>query len=173
MSETKKVKMTISVTLFEFVLSSAFYREREHALVENINEHCFWVVQRLNSVMWSTMYYDNLRQSLHRMIICVAEHIMNIEDKYSLELKRCLYYQEFLDSILSQCSRMHFKVYIMKGIPRKCNDMRTKQAFYEIQGLVNETYFALFGSPEISGVNFQAYNVIIGPRNKMKKNLTV
>jgi hypothetical protein len=107
------------------------------------------------------------------MILCVVEHIMNIEDKYSLELKRCLYYQEFLDSILSQCSRMHFKVYIMKGIPRKCNDMRTKQAFYEIQGLVNETYFALFGSPEISGVNFQAYNVIIGPRNKIKKNLTV
>ena len=97
------------------------------------------------------------------MIICVAEHIMNIEDKYTLELKRCLYYQEFFDSILSQCSGMHFKVYITKGIPWNCNGMRTKQASYELQGLLNETYFSLFGSSEISGVNFQAYNVIIGP----------
>ena len=34
MSETKTVKMTIYVTLFEFALSSVFYRKREHALIE-------------------------------------------------------------------------------------------------------------------------------------------
>ena len=37
MSVVKKVKMTLSVTLFEFVVCSIFYREREHVLIENIN----------------------------------------------------------------------------------------------------------------------------------------
>ena len=174
MSLVKKVKMTLSVTLFEFVLCSTFYREREHVLIENINEQCFWIVQRINSVMWSTMYYHTLRQYLHRMIVSVAEQIMNIEDTTteSVQLeKKCLYYQEFLDSILVQCSRMNFKVHIMKSIQRKCDGEKTKQAYYDLRALVNETYYSLFGSPELSGVDFQAFDKIIGPRNNLKKKL--
>jgi hypothetical protein len=173
--------------LLELVLKSPFFRNRTRVLLEDINEHTYWVVQRTSHTTWPTMYYDSIRQSLSSMIFRVAEHIWNIDlinCNVSMELQKCQYYQSFLNSILKECIRMNFKVHIIKILPRRCDTAVTQDVFFFLQGLVNKTYFSIFGYPfyfllvenndTVSwnvhcSINFEPFAFITGPKNKLRK----
>ena len=171
----------------EVVLKSSFFWNRARALVEDINENTYWVVQRTSHTAWPTMYYDGIRKSLSHMIFSVAEHIWNIDvigSEDSIELRKCQYYRSFLDSILKECIRMNFEVHITKKLPRRCSIVFTLDAFLSLQGLVNETYFSVFGYPlyflpvendaswnEHCSIDFEPFAFIIGPKNKSPKKL--
>ena len=79
---------------------------------------------------------------------------------------------------------MNFKVHIIKILPRRCDTAVTQDVFFFLQGLVNKTYFSIFGYPfyfllvenndTVSwnvhcSINFEPFAFITGPKNKLRK----
>ena len=182
----KKIK--IDKELIVAVLVSDIFQSRKKALIEDLDYETYCLVQKKNysAIIPINFYYNKMRHDLGLMIAHVAEYMTEsglFGLNNTLELKKCNYYKKYLISIRDYCIHANFRVNIMKNIS-DIPKQNAKESYETIHGIINETYFALFGYPlesfyiraidhNIVGVNISFYptDFIFGPKNKLMLKL--
>ena len=188
----KKVKMC-GKDLIVAVLLSDLFQSRKKALIEDLDYETYCLVQNKNYGFTIPMifYYDKMRHDLGLMIAHVAEYVTEnglFGLSNTLESKKCNYYMKYLISIRDYCIHANFRVNVMKNLSTMSeHDRNPKEAYDTIHGIINETYFSLFGYPlesfyirdihasnkDIVGVNISFYptDFIFGPKNRLMLKL--
>ena len=181
-------KRKIDKELIVAVLVSDIFRSQKKALIEDLDYETYCLVQKKNYgvTIPINFYYDKMRHDLGLMIAHVAEYVTEsglFGLSNTLELKKCIFYKKYLISIRDYCVHANFRVNIIKNL----SDIPTQNAmesYDTIHGIINETYFSLFGYPlesfyikavdhNIVGVNISFYptDFIFGPKNKLMLKL--